>query len=46
MTRIRFTVAQVKTFPDERRGACEYCGSPILARRGAEDKTVTDLRSG
>ena len=43
MTRIRFTLAQVKTFPDERPDACEYCGSQILTRHGTADKTVTDL---
>ena len=43
MTRIRFTLAQVKTFPDERPDACKRCGSPILARHGTAEKSVTDL---
>ena len=43
MTRIRFTLAQVKTFPDERPDACEYCGSPILTPHGTVEKSVTDL---
>ena len=43
MTRIRFIPAQVKTFPDEIPDACEYCGSQILTRRGAADKSAIDL---
>ena len=43
MTGIRFIPAQVKTFPDERPDACKYCGSQILAQRGAAEKSVTDL---
>ena len=33
MTGIRFSFAQVNTFPDERPDACKRCGSPILTRR-------------
>ena len=43
MERIRFILPQVKTFPDERPDACEYCGSPILTKHGTADKTVKDL---
>ena len=43
MTGIRFIPARVKTFPDERPDACKRCGSPILTRGGAADKSVTDL---
>ena len=39
----RFTLAQVKTFSDERPDACKRCGSQILTQRGTSDKTVTDL---
>ena len=44
MTRIRFTLAQVKTFPNERPDACKRCGSPILTPRGTAEKSATDLR--
>ena len=43
MERIRFIPAQVKTFPDERPDACQYCGSQILTKHGTADKTVIDL---
>ena len=43
MTGIRFIPAQVKTLHDERPDACKYCGSQILAQRGAVEKSVTDL---
>ena len=43
MTGIRFIPAQVKTFPDERPNACKRCGSQILTRRGAVEKSVIDL---
>ena len=39
----RFTLASVKTFPDERPDAAKRCGSQILAQRGTADKTVIDL---
>ena len=43
MTRIRFILAQVKTFPDERPDACKRCGSQILTQHGTAEKSVTDL---
>ena len=43
MKRIRFIPAQIKTFPDERPDACKRRGSQILTRRGAVEKSVTDL---
>ena len=43
MERIRFTPAQVKTFPDERPDARERRRNPILAQRGTTGKSATDI---
>ena len=39
----RFTLAPVKTFPDERPDAAKRCGSQMLTQRGTSDKTAIDL---
>ena len=43
MERIRFTPAQVKTFPDERPDARERRRNPILAQSGTTGKSATDF---
>ena len=43
MTRVRFTLPQVKLHPDTRPPACPHCGSVFLNRHGAVAKPVKDL---
>ena len=43
MSRVRFTLPQVKDYPDSRPSACPHCGSVILNRHGKVTKRVTDL---
>ena len=43
MSRVRFTLPQVKTFPDTRPSACPYCGSVCLIRHGLVTKRIRDL---
>ena len=43
MPRVRFTLPQVKTFPDTRPSACPYCGSVYLNRHGLATKRINDL---
>ena len=43
MERIRFILPQVKIFPDERPDACARRLSPVFAKHGTADKTVTAL---
>ena len=43
MPRVRFTLPQVKTFPDTRPSACPYCGSMYLNRHGPVTKRIRDL---
>ena len=38
MTRVRFTLPQVKLHPDTRPPACPHCGSVFLNRHGAVAK--------
>ena len=43
MSRVRFTLPQVKTYPDTRPSACPYCGSVYLNRHGPVTKPIRDL---
>ena len=43
MSRVRFTLPQVKDYPDSRPSACPHCGSVILNRHGKVTKRVADL---
>ena len=43
MPRVRFTLPQVKTFPDTRPSACPRCGSVYLNRHGLVTKPISDL---
>ena len=43
MTRVRFTLPQVKEYPDTRPSSCPHCEGVILHRRGQVEKTVKDL---
>ena len=43
MTRVRFTLPQVKLHPDTRPPACPHCGSILLHRHGAVAKPIKDL---
>ena len=43
MPRVRFTLPQVKTFPDTRPSACPYCDSTYLNRHGPVTKPIRDL---
>ena len=38
MSRVRFTLPQVKDYPDSRPSACPHCGSVILNRHGKVTK--------
>ena len=43
MPRVRFTLPQVKHFPDTRPSACVHCGSVYLNRHGPVTKPINDL---
>ena len=43
MSRVRFTLPQVKLHPDTRPSACPYCGSMYLNRHGLVTKRISDL---
>ena len=43
MSRVRFTLPQVKLFPDTRPSACPHCGSVYLIRHGPVTKRISDL---
>ena len=43
MPRVRFTLPQVKHFPDTRPSACVHCGSVYLNRHGPVTKPISDL---
>ena len=43
MSRLRFTLPQVKSVPDTRPSGCVYCGSVLLNRHGAVSKRIKDL---
>ena len=43
MSRVRFTLPQVKDYPDSRPSACVRCGSVLLNRHGSVKKRITDL---
>ena len=43
MTRVRFTLPQVKDYPHTRPSACPHCGSIFLHRHGAVAKPIKDL---
>ena len=43
MPRVRFTLPQVKVFPDTRPSACPRCGSVYLNRHGPVTKPISDL---
>ncbi len=43
MPRVRFTLPQVKLFPDTRPSSCPYCGSVYLSRHGLVTKRIKDL---
>ena len=43
MSRVRFTLPQVKDYPDSRPSACPHCRSVFLNRHGKVTKRVTDL---
>ena len=43
MPRVRFTLPQVKDYPDSRPSACVRCGSVLLNRHGSVKKRITDL---
>ncbi len=42
MSRVRFTLPQVKDCPDSRPSACPHCGSVLLNRHGRVMKPITD----
>ena len=42
MSRVRFTLPQVKDYPDSRPSACPHCRSVFLNRHGSVTKRVTD----
>ena len=43
MSRVRFALPKIKTFPDARPSACPHHGSIYLHRHGAVTKPVKDL---
>ncbi len=43
MTRVRFTLPQVKEYPDTRPSSCPHCEGVILHRHGLVEKTIKDL---
>ena len=43
MPRVRFTLPQVKLYPDTRPSACPHCGSVYLNRHGPVTKPISDL---
>ena len=43
MSRVRFTLPQVKDYPDSRPSACPHCRSVLLNRHGSVTKRITDL---
>ncbi len=43
MTGVRFTLPQVKEYPDTRPSSCPHCDGVILHRRGQVEKTIKDL---
>ena len=43
MSRVRFTLPQVKLHPDTRPSACPQCGSVYLNRHGTVKKPISDL---
>ena len=43
MPRVRFTLPQVKDYPDSRPSACPHCGSVLLNEHGKVIKRITDL---
>ena len=42
MSRVRFTLPQVKDYPDSRPSACPHCRGVLLNRHGKVTKRVTD----
>ena len=43
MPRVRFTLPQVKDYPDTRPQGCPHCGSVFLHRHGEVTKPIRDL---
>ena len=43
MPRVRFTLPQVRDYPDTRPSACSYCGSVYLHRHGPVTRPIRDL---
>ena len=43
MPRVRFTLPEVKDYPDTRPSACPHCGSVFLNRHGSVTKPIKDL---
>ncbi len=43
MTRVRFTLPQVKEYPDTRPSSCPHCDGVILHRHSLVEKTIKDL---
>ena len=43
MSRVRFTLPQVKVLPDTRPSSCRYCDSAYLSRHGLVTKPIKDL---
>ncbi len=43
MTRVRFTLLQVKDYPETRPSSCPHCEGVILHRYGQVEKTIKDL---
>ena len=43
MPRVRFTLPQVKDYPDSRPSGCAHCGSVLLNRHGSVKKRISDL---
>ena len=43
MPRVRFTLTQVKDYPDTRPQGCPHCGSVFLHRHGEVTKPIRDL---